>query len=381
MEEKTTIPTHGSDEIDLKDLIIQLWKKRKFILIVTGIFLLVGIFVAFTSPVSYTASCTVVPQTGQKGGSNLGGLASMMGINLGSAMSGETLSPTVYPHIVKSAPFCKEIMATPIIVKKSPVPITLYEYYTDKKYQPKNLMQGVKKYTIGLPGTILSTLRSGKQSSAPSVYNDTITGQVVTLTADERRAISSIQTNIQFESNSKEGYVKLGYTFPEPEAVAIVTQQLYNVLERYVKNFKAEKELDNLKFVESSYKEARKDFLQKQANLAAFQDANRGLVTAMARTTERQLSNEYDIAFTVYNELAKQLEQAELSVKQSTPVLTVIDPVVVPHEKSAPKRSMIMAIFLFLGLMTALGWVWGKPFFQDIANNVKNTGSVDARSD
>ena len=128
MEEKTTTPTPCSDEIDLKDIIIQLWKKRKFILMVTGLFFLLGIFVAFTSPVFYTTSCTVVPQTGQKGGGNLGGLASMMGVNLGSAITGETLSPSVYPHIVKSAPFCKEIMAIPITVEKSNKPITLYEY-------------------------------------------------------------------------------------------------------------------------------------------------------------------------------------------------------------------------------------------------------------
>ena len=380
MEEKTTIPTPGSDEIDLKDLIIQLWKKRKFILIVTGIFLLAGIFVAFTSPVSYTASCTVVPQTSQKGGSNLGGLASMMGINLGSAMSGETLSPTVYPHIVKSAPFCKEIMDTPIIVKKSPVPITLYEYYTDKKYQNKSILNGIKKYTLGLPGTIFLAMRPNKIDDNATVHTDTLTGKIITLSAEEKKVYDVINTNIQFESNPKDGYIKLGYTFPEPEAVAVISQQLYNVLERYVKNFKAEKELDNLKFVESSYQEARKDFLQKQANLAAFQDANRGLVTAMARATERRLSNEYDIAFTVYNELAKQLEQAKLSVKQSTPVLTVIDPVVVPQEKSAPKRSMIMATFLMLGLIASIGWVLVKPFIDNIAQEV-NIRDVVQKSD
>ena len=180
-----------------------------------------------------------------------------------------------------------------------------------------------------------------------------------------------INGNIQFESNTKDGYVKLGYTFAEPEAVAVVSQQLYNVLERYVKNFKAQKEQDNLQFVEASYQEARTDFLRKQANLASFQDANRDLISAMARTTERRLSSEYDVAFTIYNELAKQLEQAKLAVKQSTPVLTVIDPVVVPHEKSAPKRAMIMAVFLFLGIVLSIGWVLVKPFVQDIAREVR----------
>lgn len=366
------VVTDESDEIDLKEILVKLWRQRKFILIVTGVFFLLGIFIAFTSPVSYTASCTVVPQSGEKPGGNLGGLASMMGVNLGSAMSGETLSPTVYPHIVKSAPFCKEIMATPITVEKSSTPITLYEYYTDKKYQPKNVLNGVKKYTIGLPGTILSAVRSDDKAQESTIsYTDTITGEIVTLTSDEKKVMDIINANIQFESNTKDGYVKLGYTFAEPEAVAVVSQQLYNVLERYVKNFKAQKEQDNLQFVEASYQEARTDFLRKQANLASFQDANRDLISAMARTTERRLSSEYDVAFTIYNELAKQLEQAKLAVKQSTPVLTVIDPVVVPHEKSAPKRAMIMAVFLFLGIVLSIGWVLVKPFVQDIAREVK----------
>lgn len=383
MQENTNTHTSGelpvryaeenaSDEIDLKDIIRQLWVKRKFILITTGVFLLLGIFIAFTSPVSYTASCTVVPQTGQKGGGNLGGLASMMGVNLGSAMSGETLSPSMYPHIVKSAPFGKEIMATPITVERSNSPITLYEYYTDKKYQPKSIFRGIKKYTVGLPGVILSSVRSGKEiGNNTFAYADTITGKIITLTDDEKKVYDIINANIQFESNAKDGYIKLGYTFAEPQAVAVISQQLYNVLEKYVKNYKIQKEQDNLQFVEASYAEARRDFLQKQANLAAFQDANRGLVSAVARTTERRLSSEYDIAFTVYNELAKQLEQAKLAVKESTPVLTVIDPVVVPQEKSAPKRSMIMAVFLFLGLVISVGWVLVKPFFQDIAREVR----------
>jgi capsular polysaccharide biosynthesis protein len=374
MEEKTTIPTPDSNEIDLKDLILQLWKKRKFILMVTGLFLLLGIFVAFTSPVFYTTSCTVVPQTGQKEGGNLGGLASMMGVNLSTGIAGETLSPSVYPQIIKSVPFCREILKTPIIVDKSPTtPISLYEYYTDKQYQQRGLLQHIKKYTVGLPGVILSSVRkSDSDNKEPVAYTDTITGKVISLTPKERRAISAIQQNILFESNPKGGYIKLGYTFAEPEAVAAIAENLFKTLEKYVKNYKVQKQQDNLLFVESSYAEARKDFSQKQFALAAFQDANRGLITATARTTERHLSSEYDVAFTVYNELAKQLEQAKLALKESTPVLTVIDPVVVPQQRSEPRRGMIMAVFLFLGLIIGMGWALTKPFVQDIAKELKD---------
>ena len=375
MEEKIisqTLSNKATDEIDLKDIIRQLWMKRRFILITTGVFFLLGIFIALTSPVSYSASSTIVPQSSQRNTGNLGGLASMMGVNLASSMTGETLSPTVYPNIVKSVPFCREIMQMPIPVKKSSTPITLYEYYNYKQYQQKNLLNAIKKYTIGLPGVILSSIHKNTSNEEAAVaYTDTISGEVLSLTSKERKAISLIQQNILFESNFRDGYIKLGYSFAEPEAAAAIADHLFKTLEKYVKDYKAQKQQDNLLFVESNYSEARKDFLQKQTNLAAFQDANRGLVSAMARTTERRLSSEYDIAFTVYNELAKQLEQAKLSVKESTPVLTIIDPVVVPQQRSTPRRSMIIAVFLFLGLIVSTGWVLIEPLVQDIVKEVK----------
>lgn len=362
----------NSDEIDIKEIIAKVWYKRKFILICTGLFLLLGIFIAFTSPVSYTANCTLVPQSGGKGGGNLGGLASMMGVSMGTPMSGETLSPAVYPQIINSVPFCKEIMATPIVVDKSNgIPITLYEYYTEKRYRPKSAMNSIKKYTIGLPGLLLSSLMS---DSAPTVHSDTITGKVVTLTKEERDVIEAIQGNIQFQSNDKDGYITMGYSFSEPQPTAVIAQNMYATLEKYVMNYKSQKQMDNLVFVEESYEKARKDFMQKQASLAAFQDANRDLASAMARTTERRLNSEYDVAYTVYNELAKQLEQAKISVKESTPVLTVIDPVVVPHQKSAPRRAIILIAFLFFGVVVSVGWVFTKPFVQEIIRDVKAEG-------
>lgn len=361
-----------SDEIDLKDLFIKIWTQRKLIFVVTAIAIVIGLLVAFLSPVKYSASCTVVPQQTEKSGGNLAGIASMMGVNLGSGMSGETLSPTVYPNIVKSAPYCSDIMQTKITTKKSSVPITLYEYYTEDEYRDRNLFSIIAKYTIGLPGTILSAITSNdSEDLGQAIYSDTITGKVISLSEDERKVYEIISNSIQLELNSKDGYIVLGYSFGEPEAVAQITQNLYTTLDKYVRNYKAQKAEDNLIFVQSSYEDARADFLRKQSELAAFQDANRDLSTASARAILRRLNSEYDIAFTVYNELAKQLEQAKLAVKQSIPVLTVIDPVVVPNQKSAPRRAMILIVFTFLGVIIGIGWVFIKPFIDDLRSSVR----------
>lgn len=369
---RNLIPSQETtDEIDLTEILRKLWVKRKFILKTTGIFLLIGLFVALFSPIKYTAHCTVVPQSGKDGsGGNLGGLAAMMGVNIGTGASGgETLSPNVYPQIVKSVPFTREIMQTPIKVEKSEgKEITLYDFYTNKEYQPFNLIGSVKKYTIGLPFLLINAIR-GSDMQEEAHPSDSLS--LPTLNKDEERVYQAIQGSMQLNLNAKEGYITIDYTFSEAEAAARITDKVRKTLEQYVMAFKSEKMEDNLAFVQQSFDEAQEDFQQKQDRLAIFQDANRGLTTASARATEQRLRSEYDIAFTVYNELAKQLEQAKLAVKESKPVLTVIEPVVVPVQKSAPRRSIIIAGFLFLGLAAAIGWIFTKPFIAEVVQGVK----------
>ena len=374
--------TNHSDEIDLKDLIVQLWKKRKFILAVTGLFFLLGIFIAFTLPVEYTAQSVILPQSGRQSSlGNLGSLASIVGVNMGTTVMAEgNISTGIYPQIVNSLPFVREIMETPIVVERSDgKEITLYEYYSEKKYRSKNVFTVIKKYTIGLPGTLISAFRSSKNMQEVTIHTAITpdsTG-IVSISRQEQAVYNAIKGSIQYEYNTKEGIIKLGYTFPEPLAAAQISEQLHKSLEKYVINYKIEKVQENLNFVEQSFAEARKDFLQKQANLAACQDANRGLITASSRTVETRLRSEYDIAFTIYNELAKQREQAQLSMKEEKPILTVINPVTVPLEKSAPRRSMILAVFLLLGLIVSTGWVLAKPFIEDIKAEIIKISGVE----
>ena len=357
-------------EIDLKDIVKQIWRSRKFIAIVVAISLIIGVFVAMVSPVSYSASITVVPQTGGGGTGSLGGMAALMGINMGVAVSGEVLSPVVYPRIVRSVPFTKEIMKMPIVVSRSnDVPITLYEFYTNERYQPRNILNGIKRYTIGLPGVILSALRSN--NTDVTAYTDRDTGEIILLTRSQREVVDIIRDNMTINHNARDGYIILGYQFSEPEAVAVITQKMYYLLARKVTDFKVQRQIENLQFVEDSYQDARAEFLSRHAEWAAFRDANRALTTEAARTQEILLRNEFDIAAAVFTELARQQEQARLAVREATPVLTVIEPVVVPQQRSTPRRSLILAVFLFLGFAGSIGWVLVKPFVGEIVNEVK----------
>jgi len=372
-ENKPIIVENNPDEIDITEILKKLWVKRSFIIKLTVVFLLLGLFVALFSPVQYTSTCTVVPQSGNRsGGGGLGGVAAIMGVNLGTAMMTEgTLSPVMYPEIIKSVPFTREIMKTEVIVEKSNgQPITLYDYYTDKQYRDFNLLGAIKKYTIGLPGVLIGAIRGDKE---PEIVETSPAGDSTTvfnLSPEEKRVYNAIQGAVQINPNSKDGYVTIGYVFPEAKVAAQVTDKIYRTLEEYVSQFKSEKLNDNLEFVEKSYETARTDFLNAQDRLTAFQDANRGLTTASARSMETRLRNEYDIAFTLYRELATQREQAKIAVKENQTILTLVNPPVVPHEKSAPRRSIIIIGFLFLGVVVAVGWVLAAPSLQAVREEI-----------
>lgn len=378
LEQEMQISAYASaDEIDIKEIIVALIKQRKFIAKVTGIALLLGICVALALPTKYTAQCTIVPQLSEKGGgSNLSGLASLAGINLGSNIAGNVLSPTIYPEIIKSIPFTRVIMETPITVAKAGgEKMTLYEFYANKKYNRPGILDVIKKYTLELPGVIISIFKK-KDSTATTLSSTPASADIETLSGKDEAIYNTIQSNISLEVKNKEGYLKLRYTFPEPEGAAQVTARLQKTLEQFVTAYKLEKVQDEFEFVEKSYQEARRDFLAKQSALAAFQDANRRLATATGHSVERRLSSEYDIAFSVYNELAKQREQARLALKENKPILTVVNPVVVPTKKSGQSKSLIITVFLLLGVITSSAWVLIKPFLKEIRRNTQQADNA-----
>ncbi len=244
------------DEINLVEIINKLWKNRKFIFKVTAVFAVLGFIVAISTPNVYTASCTMVPQTGQKSaGGSLGGLAAMAGINLGSLSSGEVLSPTVYPKIITNINFQKELIYSKYHFKGVEQPVTLYDYYTNEKYQKFSLIGTIKKYTVGLPGIIIKAIK-GKSNDTSQSNNSPIKS----LTEDEKEVLKIVRKKLSMDVSDKEGYVSISVNMPEPLLAAELAQRGQELLQKYITEFKVEKVAQNLEFVERNYEEGKRKF-------------------------------------------------------------------------------------------------------------------------
>jgi uncharacterized protein involved in exopolysaccharide biosynthesis len=350
------------DEIDIAGLVRSLWSRRWFIAKVTGAAVLLGLVAALSGEVKYTAGSVIVPQTGQKtSGGNLQGLAAMAGINLGAERQGELLSPMVYPMIAGSVPFQKDLMHSQITVSGHDGPVTLLEYFTGKGSRKFSLFPFLKKYTLGLPGLVVKAVR-GNRSNAPQP--DSL-GGIESLTPDENECMEILAKLVSVTVNERNGYISLSATMPEAVMAARVAARAQELLQEYITRFKLQKVQANLDFVEARYKEVKADFEAKQRALAKFRDANRDISSAVALTRENSLSNEYDLAFSIYSEMARQREQARIEVKEDTPIFTVVEPVTVPVERSAPRRGRIMIISLFLGFLAGAGLALGMPWIAE----------------
>ncbi|MFA8434232.1 MAG: Wzz/FepE/Etk N-terminal domain-containing protein [Marinifilaceae bacterium] len=363
MNEVKDINTTQEDELDLIRLAKTLWNGRRTVIHTTIIFMVVGLIVAILSPKEYTASTTMMPQAagGKKLGGSLGGLAAMAGINLGSMGSGGEIPPTLYPKIVSSIPFQKAMMQTQLTVNGQEQPVSFAQYYLE--LSKPSVLGYVKKYTIGLPGLIISTIKGGGEFDKQLMPDNR---QLLSISLGEKKLIKILSAQLSLNVNDKDGYVSLSARMPEALAAAQLAQKAQELLQNSIIEFKSKKAKDQLAFVEERYVEKQKDFEIVQQKLAQFRDRNRNVSTAVAQAELERLQAEYNMVYGVYSELAKQLESQRIQVKEDTPVFTILEPVSIPIDKSKPKRSMILILWTVLGGFVGIGIVFGKEFLAGI---------------
>ena len=163
---------YKEEEIDLIAFVKSLWLKRKFIYKTTIGFAALGIIVSLSSPVIYTASSTFIPQTSQTGSnSSLSGVASLVGINLGSGVSGNEIPPSLYPQIIESVSYKRALLDLPLANTSSDSSVLLKDYLL-KQEGGLNILGIIKKYTIMLPFTILNAFKGEKKLNEKVLLNE-----------------------------------------------------------------------------------------------------------------------------------------------------------------------------------------------------------------
>jgi len=371
-QKKASVSSILNDEIDYMVLVKKLWAERKIVFKYVIIGMVLGLVVAFSSPKEYTVKTTLLPQS--ESDNNMGGissLAAMAGFDIDLSDPGCEISPILYPQIIESEPFLLDLMNSKFTFPKVDRPVSLFDYYT--KIEKPGLIGLIMKYTIGLPGEIRKVLKGKSKVSAST------SDGLIHLTEDQDAIGNLLKNNITLSLNKKEGYLTLTCIFPDALLSAQIATRSQDLLKKAITEYKTKRAKEQLHFFEQRYAEKKKDYEKAQEKLAWNKDRNQFLSTAMAGTGQERLEGEYQIAYSVYSELAKQLENAQIKVKKETPAFVVIKPVVVPLQPTAPKKASILFIFTLLGGVTGVGFAFGKNYIRFFKKKSENDNLVESK--
>lgn len=361
----------GDNEIHLMELFHKLLKYKKIFLISIIVFYLMGLLIANLTPKQYTASSTFISKGLQSD------RVSLPFYTTGGDSKG-VITPSMYPMIISSITFQKEIINTPLQLSFQKEPITYAEYY--QNYTPVNKLAVLKKYTIYLPFTVFNGIKSlfaGKETSKPQVKPNNSDNQqefknLYSITASEQGLFSILNDQLSLSVDSKKSTITISCTMPEAIPAAQMTEKAQELLQHLITDYRVKQLKEQLHFIEEQYQSSKELFEQKQYALASYQDKNRDLSTRLAQTHLEKLKSEYDLAFSIYSNFAKQLESKKIQIQEDAPVFINIDPVVIPLSPSEPQKSKIITKWVIIGFILTIITIVIYEFRKKFKEYIKN---------
>ena len=326
---------------------------------------------------TYSVKTVMVPQLGSSKNSGLGGLAALAGLDMGAGTSNGELSPLVYPQIVGSVPFRLELMHTPLHFEKCDTLISMFDY-AQSDYAKPTALDMVKKYTIGLPRLLLGSFRKEEPDLVVPGSGDSADNspKPVVVSKQEQGMLVAFGSIVMLDVDKKEGYITLTVNGSEPVQTAELAMKAQQLLQDEVTRFRIEKSQSELEYIQARYDEVKQEAERYQVMLASANDRAQYLATTTANVGKDRIQTKFNVSNAVYNELAKQLEQAKMQVKKDTPVFTIIEPVVIPL-KPSNSRAKTLVVWTFLGVVLGCGIVFIKMYWPKVKEMFKDPDAED----
>lgn len=301
-------PDYQDDEIDLRELFDIIWQGKWWIIAITFVFAVGSVFYALSLPNIYKSEATLAPTEEASGGGlsqmagQLGGLASLAGVNLGKQGTDKT---TIAIEVLQSRAFLTEFVKTYDI---------LPELMAVEEWTPG----GGLKYNTELydPETKewVREVEPPKQPKPTSwEYVEVFRSEVLSVSQSQETGLVTVSVNHQ-----------------SPE----VAQQWVEWLVTDVNNHMRERDI---------------------------QEARRSLEYLDSELEKTSLSNMQQV---FYQLIEKQTQTIMLANVRPEYIFQVLDPAVVPEQKAKPSRALVCIIGTFLGGFLSVGFVLVRNLFR-----------------
>ncbi len=340
------------DEISLKELILKLGEWYRYLLSKWLIILIAGLIggalglaYAFTQKPVYTATTTFVLEEGEGGGglSQYAGLASMMGVDLGSGGGGIFKGDNIL-ELYKSRKMIKEtLLSQDTFEGKQQLLIDRYiEFNKLRESWAKKPALAALRFT--------STV--GYDRNRDSVMGNIIEninkGVLKVSKPDKKLSIINVEVKSEDELFAK----SFGNNI-----VAKVNQ--------FYINTKTKKSIENVEILQQQTDSVRRVLNSSIGGVAAAIDANPNSNPAFQSLRVGSQRKQVDVQASgaIYQELVKNLELSKITLRKERPLIQVIDEPIFPlkMEKLGKAKGIILGGIIF-GFLTVLFLLVKKIF-------------------
>lgn len=323
------------------DLIFQtIWSKRKQYLLPLFLTGLISSGLALSMPRYYTVEVKLAPEysspaSGLSG--SLGGMASMLGLNMSSLTSNDAITPNFYPDLMESTNFLVPLMDVHLWTKDNDFRGTYKDYLTQhQQFAWWDRAIGALKNMLKKP--------EGKGSGQTGV-------DPFRLSKTEMEIVQAISGSINCSVDKKTDIITIRTTAQDPLVAALLADTVKEKLQEFITEYRTSKSRNDLKHVMALSENALKKYRKAQAAYVSYVDSHQELVLQAYKTEEEALENEMQLAYNAYSSLQQQKQLAQAKVQERTPAFTTIQNATVPVKHAGPKRvifvlSMTMLAFL-----------------------------------
>ena len=298
-------PYYPDDEIDLRELFATLWRGKWIIILFTFVFAVAGVAYALSKPNIYQASVLLAPAQSEGSGPSisgqLGGLASLAGINLGGGGGNTT---TMAKEVLQSRAFLTDFI------------------------HRHNL-------TVPLMATEGWSMAREEWVINKEVYNPETGGWLSdedgkSLKPTDWDLVKAFKEHLSVSENKDNGMITLSIKSQSPPVAQDWAEKIVHDINEHMREQDVKEAEARIAYLEEKLSET---------NIAGMQQVFYQLIESETRTV--MLAN-----------------------AQDEYVFETVDPAVVPQEKSEPKRALIAIVATMLGGMLGVFTVFVIAFIR-----------------
>jgi uncharacterized protein involved in exopolysaccharide biosynthesis len=339
-----------NDEIQLKDILIKLSEyktyllKKKFaILLVSSLYLIIGILFAIQTKTKYNAELTFVVEE-EGSGSSLGsmsGFASQFGFDLGGNSS-STFSQQNILELLKS----RGVVVATLLqnAKVNSKKDLLIEHYLEINKVKESWIEN-------------EDFRGVSFHDKLTYIHDSISGGIW-------RTIIKDKLAVELQSDDA-NIINLSYTsINEEYAKQFVEILIKEMSKMYTAHQTAQAE-NTLDFLQNRADSVFSELEVAEEDFARVKDINQRIVKASGRLKELQLMRRVEVLNTMYLEIVKNLELSKITLLNQTPIINIIDKPILPLEEDKKSKTLAGILGGFLGGFLSLCFFIFRKLFRD----------------